>query len=145
MTHFNTRLRAAALASGLLAIAPATLYAQTPPEEKGPPLSTQEPAQGPAAAEAAPATTVPEAKIDQFATAYVAVQSIQAQTSQQLEATTDTKKAEDLKANAETQMIQAVEKSGLKVDEFNQIAGLMASDLTLRNKVLEKVQQRSRG
>ena len=42
-------------------------------------------------------------------------------------------------------MIQAVQKSGLQVDEFNQIASQMASDLTLRNKVLEKVQQRSRG
>jgi len=145
MTHFNTRrfttgMRAAALVSGFLALAPAALYAQAPPEETGPPVSAQEPA-----AEAAPATAVPDAKIDQFAAAYVAVQSIQTQTSQQLAATTDTKKADDLKATAETKMVEAVQKSGLQVDEFNQIAGLMASDLTLRNKVLEKVQQRSRG
>lgn len=145
MTHFNTRrfttaVRAAALVSGLVALTPAALYAQTPPEETGPPVSAQEPA-----AEAAPEATVPDAKIDQFAAAYVAVQSIQTQTSQQLEATTDTKKADDLKATAETQMVEAVQKSGLQVDEFNQIASLMASNLTLRNKVLEKVQQRSRG
>jgi len=145
MTHFNTRrfttgMRAAALASGLLALTPAALYAQTSPAETGPPVSAQEPA-----AAAAPATTVPDTKIDQFAAAYVAVQSIQTQTSQQLAATTDTKKADDLKVSAETQMVEAVQKSGLQVDEFNQIAGLMASDLTLRNKVLEKVQQRSRG
>ena len=138
MTHLNSRWRAAAL-SGLLAIAPAALYAQTPPEEAGPPVSAQEPS-----AEAPPAATVPDAKIDQFATAYVAVQSIQAQTSQQLAATTDAKKANDLKVDAESQMVKAVEKSGLQVDEFNQIASLMASDLTLRNKVLEKVQQRSK-
>jgi hypothetical protein len=140
MTHLNSRWRAAALCSGLLALAPAALYAQTPPEEEaGPPVSAQEPN-----AEAPPAATVPDAKIDQFATAYVAVQSIQQQTSQQLAATTDTKKADDLKANAESEMVKAVEKSGLQVDEFNQIASLMASDLTLRNKVLEKVQQRSK-
>ena len=139
MTHLNSRWRAAALCSGLLALAPAALYAQTPPEEAGPPVSAQEPS-----AEAPPAATVPDAKIDQFATAYVAVQSIQAQASQQLAATTDAKKADDLKANAESQMVKAVEKSGLQVDEFNQIASLMASDLTLRNKVLEKVQQRSK-
>ena len=73
MTHFNTRrfttgVRAAALASGLLALTPAALYAQTPPAETGPPVSAQEPA-----AAAAPATTVPDTKIDQFAAAYVAV------------------------------------------------------------------------
>jgi hypothetical protein len=115
------------------------LYAQTAPEETGPPAAPDE-------QQAAPATTtVPDAKIDQFASAYVAIQSIQSQTSQQLAATKDTKQADDLKANAETQMVQAVQKSGLQVDEFNQIATLMASDLTLRNKVLAKVQQRSRG
>jgi hypothetical protein len=143
MRHLNSQLRAAALFSGLLAMAPAALYAQaqTPPDAAGPPLATQEPA-----TPAAPATTsVSDAKIDQFATAYVAIQSIQTQTSQQLAATTDTKKADDLKTNAETAMIQAVQKSGLQVDEFNQIASQMASDLTLRNKVLEKVQVRSRG
>lgn len=139
MTHLNSRWRAAALCTGLITLAPAALYAQTPPEETGPPISAQAPD-----AKAPPAATVPDAKIDQFATAYVAVQSIQAQASQQLAATTDTKKADDLKANAESQMIKAVEKSGLQVDEFNQIASLMASDLTLRNKVLEKVQQRSK-
>ena len=143
MRHLNSQLRAAALFSGLLAMAPAALYAQaqTPPAAADPPLTTQEPASPAAPA----ATSVSDTKIDQFATAYLAVQSIQSQTSQQLAATTDTKKADDLKANAETAMIQAVEKSGLQVDEFNQIASQMASDLTLRNKVLEKVQQRSRG
>jgi hypothetical protein len=143
MRHLNSQLRAAALFSGLLAMAPAALYAQaqTPPDAAGPPLTTQEPA-----TPATPATTsVSDAKIDQFATAYLAVQSIQSQASQQLAATTDTKKADDVKSNAETAMIQAVQKSGLQVDEFNQIASQMASDLTLRNKVLEKVQVRSRG
>lgn len=152
MSHFKYDMRVALLAAGFLAAAPTALYAQEPPEEDtaiqdeqsmpesaAPESTTTEP--GPAMATAA----VPDAKIDQFATAYVAVQQIQAKTTEQLNTTPDTEKANQVKAAAENAMIQAVQQSGLQVDEFNQIAQLMASDVALRSKVIEKVQQRSKG
>lgn len=140
MRHFKTELRAALLAAGILAATPA-VYAQEQ-------ATTPEPATVPEPATTDPTNTtasapVTDGKIDQFATAYVAVQHIQAETSQKLSATTDVSKANEVKAAAETEMIKAVEQSGLQVDEFNQIAQLMASDEGLRTKVIEKVQEKS--
>lgn len=136
MSHFKSELRAALLAAGLLAAMPA-VYAQAREEATTPEPDTTDPATTTAS------TSVPETKIDQFATAYVAVQHIQAKTSQQLSTTTDVSQANEVKAAAETEMIKAVEKTGLQVDEFNQIAQLMASDEGLRTKVIEKVQEKS--
>ena len=42
-------------------------------------------------------------------------------------------------------MISAVERSGLQVDEFNQIVESMASNVEVRNKVAAKLQERSGG
>jgi hypothetical protein len=139
MTHFTSELRAALLAAGILAAVPA-VYAQ----EQAPPAPDEQTAPEPATSDPSntvASTPVTDAKIDQFATAYVAVQQIQAKTSEQLSTTTDVAKANEVKAAAETEMIKAVEKSGLQVDEFNQIAQLMASDETLRSKVITKVQE----
>jgi hypothetical protein len=152
MSHLKSDWRVALLAAGFLAAAPTALYAQEPPAqdpadeaEQAAPESatTPESATDPAAATAA--TPVPDTKIDQFATAYVAVQAIQAKTSEQLSTAPDTEKANQVKAAAENEMIKAVQQSGLQVDEFNQIAQAMASDVALRSKVIEKVQQRSKG
>jgi hypothetical protein len=149
MSHFKSDLRAALLAAGIFAVSPA-LYAQA--EEQVPAAQDEttvpEEATAPEPATTDPSTTaastpVSEAKIDQFATAYVAVQHIQAKTSEKLSTTTDVAKANEVKAAAETDMIKAVEQSGLQVDEFNQIAQLMASDPALRTKVIEKVQEKS--
>lgn len=148
MSHCKAELRAALLAAGLLAVIPA-LHAQAQePVPAQDPATTSEPATTPEpdtldSSNATASTSVPEAKIDQFATAYVAVQHIQSKTSQELSTTTDVSKANEMKAAAENAMIQAVERTGLKVDEFNQIAQLMASDETLRTKVIEKVQKKS--
>ena len=143
MSHFTTELRAALLAAGILAVTPA-LYAQS---EQAPAAqeeaTTPEPATTPDPSSTTASTTVPETKIDQFATAYVAVQHIQAKTSQELSTTTDVSKANQVKAAAETEMIKAVEQSGLQVDEFNSIAQLMASDEGLRTRVITKVQEKS--
>lgn len=137
MNHFKSHLLAAA---ALLATTPATLLAQTPTEEAPLPPDAAAPV-----TPAQPGAQIADAKVDQFAAAFVAVEEIQAQASQQLNSTTDSAKATEVKANAEKQMIQAVERSGLEVEEFNRIADLMTSDLALRSRVIEKVQQRRKG
>lgn len=154
MTHFKFNTHVVFLASGLLAV-PALLQAQIPeaqsPTEQAeeaeqlPPDAAAPPSQTEPAQPAEPTAQVEEAKVDQFADAYVAVQAIQAQAAQQLSATKEADKAIEVKANAEKEMVRAVERSGLEVEEFNRIADLMATDLTLRTKVIDKVQKRSKG
>lgn len=85
-----------------------------------------------------------EKKIDQFADAYLAIEEIHAKAAEDLKSTTDPESANKVKADAETQIIQAVEQSGLRLDEFNQIAELMAVDVQLRAKIASRVQERRR-
>lgn len=150
MIHFKFNTQVALLAAGLLA-APALLQAQVPDEqlpaeqaEQLPPDVTA-PSQSEESEQSEPTAQIEEAKVDQFADAYVAVQEIQAKAAQQLSATPEADKAIEVKANAEKEMVRAVERSGLEVEEFNRIADLMATDLTLRSKVIDKVQKRSKG
>lgn len=142
MTQPRLNLHAALLAAGLLAATPA-LYAQTPqqtPEQT--PEQTLPEATAPESA--APTAQIDDTKVDQFANAYVEVQAIQTQAAQELNATTDAAKLTEVKANAEKQMIAAVERSGLQVEEFNRIADLMTTDVSLRSRVIDKVQKRSK-
>ncbi len=124
----------AILASGIL-IASTSAFAQS--------AAAQDP---PVPDAAAPQTVqIEEKKVDQFAAAFVAVQDIQAQAAQQLSNTTDEQLATQVKAAAEKQMIAAVEREGLQIEEFNRIADLLNTDLTLRSKVAEKVEKRRKG
>jgi Domain of unknown function (DUF4168) len=85
---------------------------------------------------------VDESKIDQFADAYLAIEQIHVQTATQLKQTPDADAVNDAKAQAETKIIEAVERSGLRLDEFNQIADLMKIDAELRQKIASRVQER---
>ena len=107
-------------------------------------------AQSPAAAEPATessapidAATLDETKLDKFVDAYVAVQGIQKEAVQKQSAATDQDAAKALTAETQAKMTDAVEKSGLHVDEFNSIAQLMANDTDLRARVAAKLQQRT--
>lgn len=140
MRNLKTDLRAVLLGATILATAPLHAQSTTAAEQTTPQPAATDPADATSAA-----TPVAETKVDQFATAYVAIQAIQSKTSQELSATSDVAKANAVKAAAEGEMIKAVEQSGLQVDEFNQIAQLMTSDEGLRTRVIEKVQRRSGG
>jgi len=135
MKHARLNLRAAIAASGILIAS--TAFAQTAAEQ-GPPVPES----------AAPQTStvqIEEKKVDQFAAAFVAVQDIQAQAAQQLSSAADEQQATQVRADAEKQMIAAVEREGLQVEEFNRIADLLNTDLALRSKVVEKVEKRRKG
>lgn len=153
--RFALTPRIAMTFAALLAFAPIT-YSQAPPESDPAAADTAPPAepaaQDPAAESAAPgspqpsaAAAVPEEKINQFAEAYVAVEGIQTQAAQQISSAADQEAANAVKVNAETEMIKAVERSGLKVEEFNEIVQAMTADVQLRTKVVEKIEQRRRG
>lgn len=83
-----------------------------------------------------------DAKIDQFADAYLAIEAIHTRVSTQLKNSANAKEADDIKANAETEIIAAVERSGLRLEEFNRIADVMASDAELRAKIAARVAER---
>jgi hypothetical protein len=53
--------------------------------------------------------------------------------------------ADQVKTAAESEMIAAVERSGLQVPEFNRIVETMASDANVRSRVAAKLQERMGG
>lgn len=101
----------------------------------------------PSARDSTRAATAPitDQKIEQFADAYVAVQGIQEKAASDLQTAKDPASADKVKASAETDMIAAVERSGLKVDEFNQIVETMTADASVRERVAAKLQERQGG
>lgn len=108
------------------------------PEQPGEPVPPEIVPPMPADADSA---QLEQKKIDQFAQAYIAVEDIHTQAEQELEKVDDPKRAEQVKASAEDRIIQAVERSGLKLDEFNQIAERMAQDRELRLRIADKVKE----
>jgi len=84
-----------------------------------------------------------EKKLDQFADAYLAVQTIQQKAATELQSAKDPQAADKVKQTAESDMIAAVERSGLQVPEFNKIVERMASDTEMRSRVAAKLQERS--
>ena len=105
-----------------------------------PPISSQNGSPNPGQTDVT--VQVEDSKLDQFADAFVVVQAIQRSALEQLAGTSDEKAASQVKAKAESDAIAAVEKTGLPLVEFNQIAQLMMTDLTLREKVASRVAQR---
>jgi hypothetical protein len=107
-----------------------------------------EPADSTAAQTVPPVSTAPitDQKIDKFAEAYVAVQTIQTQAAKELDAASnDPAKQQQKQAAVENEMIAAVERTGLKLDEFNGIVQSMTADADLRAKVVAKIKERQGG
>ncbi|HET9448384.1 MAG TPA: DUF4168 domain-containing protein [Steroidobacteraceae bacterium] len=88
---------------------------------------------------------IEDKKIEQFADAYLAVQTIQQKAAADLQGAKDPEQADKVKATAESDMIAAVERSGLQVPEFNRIVERMASDTEVRSRVAAKLQERNGG
>ena len=86
---------------------------------------------------------IEDKKLDQFADAYLAVQTIQQKAATELQSAKDPQAADKVKATAESDMIAAVERSGLQVPEFNKIVERMASDTEVRSRVAAKLQERN--
>jgi cytoskeletal protein RodZ len=108
----------------------------TTTDEQTAPGATTEPATG------ATAGPIEDKKIEQFADAYLAVQTIQQKAAAELQSAKDPQQADKVKASAESDMIAAVERSGLQVPEFNRIVERMASDTEVRSRVAAKLQER---
>ncbi|HJY40633.1 MAG TPA: DUF4168 domain-containing protein [Steroidobacteraceae bacterium] len=110
-------------------------------QQTAPGAATEEPAT-PGTSDSTTAGPIDDKKIEQFADAYVAVQTIQQKAATQLQSAKDPAAADKVKATAESDMIAAVERSGLQVPEFNKIVERMASDTEVRSRVAAKLQER---
>ena len=149
--NLRSKLIYSALLAASAAAAPAAWAQMTGPSGgQDYPPTTEETAPGPDSDTTAPgpsASTAPitDQKIEQFATAYVAVQSIQERAASDLQTAKDPAAQDKVKQNAESDMIAAVQKSGLQVEEFNQIVETMTADATVREKVAAKLQERQSG
>lgn len=117
-------------AAALMASASALAQVPQPEEEPVPPEI------------ASPAGEIDDEKLDKFADAYIAVEAIHSDTQKALEAADDPREEYQLKADAEGRIIEAVERSGLELEEFNRIAERMSQDRELRLKIADRVRQR---
>ena len=126
---------------------PAQEYPSPATESQLPPSSSEMDQATPAtpSTDSAAAANITDEKIEKFADAYVAVQTIQEKAATDLQTAKDPAQADQVKANAESDMIAAVEKSGLNVDEFNQIVETMTANADVRERVAAKLQERQGG
>jgi|SRR5690606_28400345 len=129
-SHNHRSLAVLIVLAGAAASAQVEEPAAPPPETATPPSPETAPLE--------------DKKIDQFADAYLAIEEIHAKAAEELERTTDPDSADRIKENAEAQIIDAVERSGLRLEEFDQIAELMRHDLALRAKIASRVERRRR-
>jgi glucose/arabinose dehydrogenase len=131
------RVRMTAVATAIATFVCGSAFAQSetaPPADTAP--QTMQQSDSPSTAQ------IDQKKVEQFADAYVEVQTIQQRANEELSSTTDPAIADQVKTSAQTQMIAAVERSGLQLEEFNSIVASMAADNELRSRVSAEVQKR---
>jgi hypothetical protein len=89
-----------------------------------------------------PQSTVSEGRLDQFVNAFVEVQLIRDQVASQLQQIETEAQAQELRQQAQDQMVTAVEAEGIGVQEYNDIAVKMQQDPELFERVQEMAAKR---
>jgi len=99
--------------------------------------------QAPAPAEATTqATALTDETIDTFVDAFVAVQEIREDFTERLHSASDEAEAQAMQQEAQEKMMQAVEESGMSVQEYNGVAMALQNDPELMQQVQEKAADR---
>jgi hypothetical protein len=143
MSEVTIRNAVRAALVGATAMAASMGWAQAPEQ----PATTEGPAVTDTTAPNTSGTqTLDEQKLDQFANAYVAVQQVQANAAAEIDsAAGDPAKQQATQAKVESEMIAAVERSGLKLEEFNGIIQTLSADSDLRARVVAKIREKMGG
>lgn len=89
-----------------------------------------------------PTAAMTEQTIDTFVDAFVAVQGIREDYTERLQAASDQGEAQGLQQEAQEKMMQAVEASGMSVQEYNEVAMTLQNDPELLERVQEKAMDR---
>jgi hypothetical protein len=87
-----------------------------------------------------PAQSLDPQTKEQFVAAYVEIQDIQNQYSEQLQGAADEDQARNIQQQAQDEMIQAVENNGMSIDEYNEVVGIISADPELRMEIEELAQ-----
>lgn len=98
--------------------------------------------QGAPAPQQAESIDVSEEDVENFVDAYMAVQGINQEYTQKLQAVEDPEKATELQQEAQTEMQEAVSESGLSIEEYQQIANQAGQDEELRGQIEEALTAR---
>lgn len=109
------------------------VVAQVPNEQVPPPSATPVPRE---------AARLEDKKLDQYADAFLDIEQIEVKASAELEKAGDAATAVAIKEKAEGAIIEAIERSGLKLDEFNQITEVAALDEDVRRRITDRVETR---
>ncbi len=82
------------------------------------------------------------AQLEQFADAYVEVGEIHNEYSQLLQEVDSTEQAQELQQEANDEMVQAIQDSGLEVQEYSAIAAALERDPEMRQEVVSMIESR---
>ena len=80
--------------------------------------------------------------IDRFVDAFVAVQEVREEYSEQLGSAEDAAATEALEQEAQMAMVEAVENQGMSVDQYNQVAMQVQHDPEMVRQIQEMAQER---
>jgi Spy/CpxP family protein refolding chaperone len=87
-------------------------------------------------------TAVDAAMIENFATAYAEILTLQQEFSQKLQDIKDNDKAQALQQRVQSEMIQVVEDNDLSVQDYNAVVALIQQDPALRERIMEQVESK---
>ncbi len=108
---------------------------QQPPGAQTP--SQQPPGTGMHQPGAALRTEVTEDTLEKFAGAFSEIIEIQEDFTGKLEAARSNEEAQALQQQAQQEMVEAVEKNGLSVAEYNEVVAMMEQDPHLRERIIQ--------
>ena len=121
-------MRSTAVVIGLLAIALACGWGALHAQSEDPPSAT---------------SSIGDETINQMADAYLAIHQIHKRAAEALNAAQDQATAQAVIESAERAIIQAVERTGLELEEFNRLVELAALDPTLALRIEARMRERA--
>jgi hypothetical protein len=96
--------------------------------------------QGGAPMQQTPDVDLSEEQIDTFVSAFVAVQEVRNDFSERLQEAEGESEAQSMQQEAQDEMVQAVEDSGMTVEEYNEVAMALQNDPELMQEVQERAE-----
>lgn len=90
------------------------------------------------------AAQIDEEQLGRYADAHLSVEAIRAEAAARVAEAKDARSINEIRARAEGEILHAIERSGLTLDEFNQIAELEKVDDELRERIERNIARRRR-
>ena len=133
-----TKISITTLMAGLLAT-PMVMAQEPPPQEEQPPQEQQEEAQPMPQEQEVP--EVSDEQIDAFVEAHVNVNEVREEYTQRLQEAEDQEEAQQLQQEANQAMTDAIEDSGMDIEEYEEVAMAVNADPEVRDDVMERLEE----